>query len=98
SPPPWPFPHGNGGWEKSHVAVVGESSRDLLGRSVPAGHVVDDDHARMGAGAKRTREIRIDLVTLVPADQDRLGKERLVRHGVPPPTTWPTGARARTSR
>src|SRR5438093_8753790 len=81
------------------VAVVGESPGDLLGRPVPARHMVNDDHARLRADSKRAGEIRIDRVAKVPADQHRLGKERFVCHRVPPSssTTWPNAARARIS-
>src|SRR3989449_3762169 len=86
-------------WRNRDVAVVGESPGDLLGRSVPARHVMNDDHARLRANSKRSRQIRIDLIAQVPADQHRLGEERFVRHRVPPSssTTWPNAARARIS-
>ena len=47
--------------------VVSEAAGNLLVRDVPAGHVVDDHHARVGAGAEGASEIRVDLVALVPA-------------------------------
>ena len=63
------------------VAVVGEAARDLLGRPVPARHVVDDHHAGRGAHADGARQVRVDLITLVPAHEHRLGEERFVGHG-----------------
>jgi len=61
------------------------SSGDLLGRPIPAGHVVDDDHARIGPGSQRTRQVCVDLIAPVPAHQDRLCEHCFVRHGVSPP-------------
>src|SRR5688572_235297 len=58
-----------------------EAPRDLLGRSVPARHVVDDHHAAVGTGAGGPGEVGVDPVVLVAADQDGLGGHRFVNHG-----------------
>src|SRR2546425_13305139 len=71
-------------WTDRDVAVVGKPARNLLVRSIPARHVVNDDHARMTPGTERSREVGVDLVTLVPAHVDGFGKLRLVGHGALP--------------
>ena len=47
------------------VAVIRESARDLLGRLVPAGRVVDDEHSRERSRSERPGEIGADLVVTV---------------------------------
>src|SRR2546422_9362331 len=60
---------------------MGEPARDLLGRPIPAGHMVDDDHTAVRAGPRGTRHVRVDPVAAVAVDVDGLGEQRLVGHG-----------------
>ncbi len=54
-------------WRDGHIAAMGELAGDLLGRFVPAGHVMDHHNPRPEAGSCGAREVRIDHVSLVAA-------------------------------
>ena len=53
------------------IALGSDLSGDLLAALVPAGHVVDHNHAGVGAGAKGAGEVGIYLGTAVALDGGR---------------------------
>ena len=57
------------------VAVGGEAPRDLLGRRVPPGQVVDDEDPAEGAVAGRERLVGVDRRALVAGERHVLGRE-----------------------
>src|SRR6266508_2878869 len=69
------------------IAVMGELARGLAVPFIPAGHVVDHDHAGKRPRAKRTREIGIDEIALKPRDGDGFHEHAFVHvgliHGLP---------------
>src|SRR5712691_1857561 len=62
------------------VSVMGEAARDRLVRDIPARHVMDDDHARVQERAQGPGQVGIDLISLMPSDQDGLGELSFVCH------------------
>ncbi len=64
------------------VAVLGEFACDLAGPLIPAGHVVDYDHTRKGTGPQRPCIIGGDVIVVVTADGDRLGKHSFVQGSI----------------
>src|SRR5881296_66611 len=67
------------------VPMVSEPAGDLLARSVPAGHVMDDDHLRIRPRSERARQVGIDLIAPMPAHVHRLRKQPFAGHVSLPP-------------
>ena len=78
------------------VAVRGELPGDLLAALVVPGHVMDHDHAAVGARAERPGEVGLDLVAAMSSDADGLGQHR-VFHACPIVGPPPGPGRARAS-
>ena len=66
-------------------AVMGELARRLGDPFVPAGHVVDQHHARARAAAERARVIGFAHVAVVAAKRNRFRKHAFIGHAVPLP-------------
>src|SRR6185312_4063329 len=62
------------------VAVMGEAAGALAVPFVPAGHMVNEDHARERAGTRRPRGIGRDRVAIVADDPDGLRNHAFVGH------------------
>ena len=82
-------------------SVMGELAGRLLDPLVPAGHVMDQDHAGPGPAAERARVIGFAHVALVAAKGDGLREHAFIRHAGPrmaPPRAIIHPDRARKSR
>src|SRR5437763_11188615 len=64
------------------IAVMGKFAGGLAVPLIPAGHVVDHDHARKRPWAKRTRKIGIDEIALKPRDGDGFREHAFVHVGL----------------
>ena len=60
--------------------MMGEAPPDFLVRVVPAGHVMNDNHAGIRPGAERSREVGVDRVVLVSAQINGFRKLGFVSH------------------
>ena len=60
------------------ISVVSDLSGHLFGRFVPARHVVDQNHAAPWASSQRSRQVGVNLITIVSVDQNRLRYHTLV--------------------
>src|SRR5215468_7886922 len=63
-----------------HEAMMSEAASDLLGRPVPARHVMDDDDAGERFAAKRSGEIGVDQVAVMPTHRHCLSHLAFVWH------------------
>ena len=80
------------------VAVVGESAGAFTIPFIPTRRVVDDNHARVWAGAERPGDIGIDRIAFVALHGNGFGEHAviLIRKSISPLYTKPT-ARATSS-
>ena len=66
--------------EMCREPVVGQLAGHLLGSLVPAGHVVNQHHAAVGAGAQGPRQVGVYHIAFVSLNQNRFRNHAFVAH------------------